>query len=198
MTDTPWMAPGTRSGVLLIDSPTARPQEAAAARDRLDAALGAVVDPEGPGWYRPLARLGRWWYLVCALVCAALLLLTPLPWWAALLVGLAFGPMVGGFSGAALAGIARTVSVTDEVRGAARAARTAEHPFVRTVLDGTAEMVRDIVERAPDRAAEAHARGWDVAVMHPDDPVDEPAAAALVDLWEATGGVLPEGLGRTT
>jgi hypothetical protein len=193
MADIAWMAPGTRSGVVLIDNPSTPAAETSAARARLDAALGAVENPEGPAWYRPIARLGRWWYLVCAGAGALLLQLTPMPWYQALWIGLFLGPVVGVLTGAALGGIARASSVTKDVRSAATVARRQEYPYVRTVLPGTVESVREILAHSPDRADEVHRLAWPVAVAAPEDPIDEAAAEALDRLWQSTAGATTAG-----
>ena len=66
-----WISRGPRSGETILSAPGTAPDAASIAR--LDAARAGFAGPV-PGWFRPVERLGSWWYLVLALLACAVYL----------------------------------------------------------------------------------------------------------------------------
>lgn len=139
-----WLIRGERSEQTIITAPGAG-AEAAAAAERLDLALNRFAGPM-PTWYRLVQRTGYWWYPLCMLVCAVVLVAIPGGTTSGRVVaGLGLGVLVAPLSGAAMTSVARAVTrgrsnttpenITKKLRGVARRGYDTFHETVDIVLE---------------------------------------------------------------
>ncbi|MCH7230933.1 hypothetical protein L0U85_08730 [Glycomyces sp. L485] len=179
MAEIRWLVRTRRSEQTIITAPDA-PVEVGAAAEQLEAALDGFSGRK-PAWFRPLERLGYWWYPICMVATtAAFVVAAPNSLGMNIAYGLGFGVTAAVVTGAILASIAhlqvrltsgRTVEET--VKEVAALARRA---------GGVADRVEAVLAWDPALEREVHLLAWRAAEV--DGPDRSAADRELDELWK--------------
>ncbi|MCD0447320.1 hypothetical protein LO763_27260 [Glycomyces sp. A-F 0318] len=182
-----WIVRPKGSEHVIITAPDA-PVGVGDAVDRLQAALDGFPGRK-PVWFRPLERLGYWWYPICMVAMAvAVAFAGPRELGLNIAYGLGAGVTVAVLSGMVLTGLAHLQSRLTSGRTVEQAVKEVA-PLARGA-GGVADRVEAILARDPAREREVHLLAWRAAGVgtphrgRADDELDElwkladPAGAA--------------------
>ena len=187
-----WMVTGPRSGTTFITGPDAAPAEVSGALARLDAASAAVTNPERPGWYRAISKLGYAWYLVIAALTFAISLGAGSPVTRSLFYAVVAAAVLGPITGGLLSSVARKQATVEGAEESSRAAAAAERHVVRIPQDGVVEAVRAVLTADPSQDGRVRELAWRISAT--DDIDSDPGAdAAASELFALQDRLHPEG-----
>jgi hypothetical protein len=186
-----WMRTGPRSGITVVADPDGAPREIARSFDRLDAAFAAVTDPERPGWYRAVSKLGYAWYLVIAAITFSIAFATSSGALLALVYAVIAAAVLGPVTAGLLGVVARKQATVDGAAEVARSTVAAERHVVRIAQVGVVEAVRDVLMADPAQDGHVRRLAWRISAT--DDLRSDPGAdAAAGELFALQDRLRPD------
>lgn len=160
MAEVPWLIRTRKSQRVIITAPDA-PVGVGAAVDRLAAALDGFTEAK-PAWFRPLERLGYWWYPICMIAMVAVFVaFAPNSVSLNIAYGLGFGVGAAVFSGAIITSIANLQ--TRMTRGRTAEETIKEVATLARPAPGVADRIEAILAWDPGREHEVHELAWRAA-----------------------------------
>jgi hypothetical protein len=156
--DVPWMATGSRSGVLLVEAPGADPSAVHKGRTSLDRTLSPLVSLAKPRWFVVLERTGVFWYLIVVGLAMLVYLAVGFSLLDAFVAGTGTAAVVAAPLAGGLLDYARAQARRRAVPGAQRAA-DAHADVVRLVQAGNTRLVEAALGRGVDER-DLHPLAW--------------------------------------